>query len=164
LYFKLTNIFLVTDPDDADATILTGLNKIYNNAFIGAFVTALAPANTVNPAKWSKLNSGYLAFFNQTSFEEGFYYPGEFDQGLINLDFEIRGTAGVGELDSALALGPVVATTYKNPILDITGMSRSGSLPQQLVANLMQASMIHCFVRCPTQPKAPSHGRHMIAA
>lgn len=94
-------------------------------AFLGTFVAGFAPANTVNPLKWSDLGPGYLALFNQTEFEEAFYYPGFFDQALVDLDFAVRGTVGVGELDSALALPLQLAAQYTEPILDITGRCQS---------------------------------------
>lgn len=122
LYSSLTGLLLTSDPNDADATILTGLTSKYNFGFIeSVFVPAVVSASTVNPKKWSTLNSGYLAIDNKTAFELGFYYPGYFDQGLVDLDWENSGTVGEGELESALVFGPEVATGYVNPILDITG-------------------------------------------
>ncbi|KUJ19595.1 uncharacterized protein LY89DRAFT_717068 [Mollisia scopiformis] len=122
----LGNGLTVKYPNDADATILTGLTSKYNFGFIeSVFVPAVVPASTVNPKKWSTLNSGYLAIDNKTAFELGFYYPGYFDQGLVDLDWENSGTVGEGELESALVFGPEVATGYVNPILDITGQHDS---------------------------------------
>ncbi|KAF8857025.1 hypothetical protein BDZ45DRAFT_448805 [Acephala macrosclerotiorum] len=114
------NLLNVRYPNDANATILTGLTSSENFPFVTASLPELVPAATANPAKWGNLPSGYLTLRNVSDYAKGFWYPPYFDPVLEQLDFTTRGPGAYSEFGSVV-LPLEVASKYTNPVLDITG-------------------------------------------
>lgn len=86
-------------PQDANATILTGYSSYLLSAVPGAIpqITPL-PAFLLDPARFSKLNVGYLMISLRFGFNYVFYgKPGTFDQSMQDYDWATRGTLSIGK-------------------------------------------------------------------
>ncbi|CZR64268.1 uncharacterized protein PAC_14166 [Phialocephala subalpina] len=114
------NYLNVQYPNDANATILTGVTSSENFPFVDAYLPDLVPAATANPVKWGNLPSGYLTLRNVSDYGKGFWYPPFFDSALEQLDFATRGPGAYSEFGSVV-LPLEVAGKYTGPVFDITG-------------------------------------------
>ncbi|KAK3934677.1 Alpha/Beta hydrolase protein [Diplogelasinospora grovesii] len=104
-------------PEDADALVLTGYSTSLN---LGAG-SALQVASAANlfPARYGRLPLGYVTIAEETQ-REAVFYAGAYDKRIPQVDYLFEDTVTDGEI-GALAFTLQPATTYKNPVMVVTG-------------------------------------------
>ncbi|KAK7914084.1 hypothetical protein PG985_011787 [Apiospora marii] len=116
----LTHTLVEQDPSLSDGIILTGTG--YNQSDFPAFFEGarLNIANTVSPAKYHGLDSGYLAFADIYGNAGTFFNPAAFDPDALWYTQHIAQPLAAIELLPA-ASGPPGATNFTGPVLLLTG-------------------------------------------
>ncbi|KAK6859701.1 hypothetical protein PG995_003337 [Apiospora arundinis] len=118
----LTHSLVVQDPSLSDGIILTG--TAYNHTttdFSGFFEGArLNIANTVSPAKYHGLDTGYLAFADVYGNAATFFNPSYFDPDALWYTQHVAQPLAAIELLPAKSGSPG-ATNFTGPVMILTG-------------------------------------------
>jgi pimeloyl-ACP methyl ester carboxylesterase len=113
---SITNAFNYKYPADADATILTGFGPHISQALIGFLIKSGVEPAALEDNRYAGYPAGYLEISSEPYPEFFFYYPGQYNQSIADLDFNTRGTITLGEAATAFA-GTLTCTEYNGPVL-----------------------------------------------
>ncbi|KAF8955634.1 hypothetical protein BDZ97DRAFT_1856429 [Flammula alnicola] len=104
--------------DLLDATVLTGISPFSGglNTAVAAF--GLTIASQQNPSRFGSLSNSYLATESIINDQVDFFDFPFFDQKVLQLASDTKGTLTLGEL---ISLGASVAANYTNPVFVVTG-------------------------------------------
>ena len=104
-------------PNTVDKLVLTSYSNDFSNITANVVAGQYTPASIVDPTRFGKLPPGYLTQ-PSVSARGGPFYSGDFDQGLLQLDFDTKGTLALGEV---LNLTPIPLPNYTGPVFLLTG-------------------------------------------
>lgn len=118
----ITNAITKQYPDTFDAAILTGFSTDLSSQPLFLQALNLALANENQPARFSKLNNGFLVSSTAISNQIGFFKAPGFDPTILEQAEATKGTVTFGELNSLGGLGGL-ASNYTRPVAVINGVN-----------------------------------------
>lgn len=116
----ITNAITQQYPDTFDAAILTGFGTDLSGQPLFLQALNLALANQNQPARFGKLNNGFLVSSTVISNQIGFFKAPGFDPSILNQAEATKGSVTYGELNSLGGLGGL-ASNYTKPVAVVDG-------------------------------------------